>query len=274
MKKIMLTVILIFSAQSSLAEIPSFTIYQNILDQYVTAINLPDGGFETHVQYQKIYDEKDGAKNRDEQLKIIEKFDPILLKDKDEALAFWINTYNFFMISKILKDGFKNKKLSINSVKDLGSFFSPYKAFSALDFKVGGKAMSLDQIEKETLLGEAYKTKKWKDARIHFAVNCASVNCPPLSKKIYTPEKINQQLDENITKALKTKRHFHFAENRLYVTYLTKWYDADFNEDYGSVQNFLVQFTSDANLKAKIKTIKSFEYINYDWNLNISENFQ
>lgn len=273
MNKIILTILLTFSASFCWAELPSFSIYQNILDQYVTAINLPDGGFETHVQYQKIYDEKDGAKNRDEQLKIIENFDPASLKTKEEAMAFWINTYNFFMISKILKDGFKNKKLSINSVKDLGSFFSPYKAFSTLDFKVGGKAMSLDQIEKETLLGEAYKTKKWKDARIHFAVNCASVGCPPLIKKIYTPETVNQQLDENITKALKTKRHFHFEGDKLHVTHLTKWYEGDFKENYGSVQNFLVQFTSDASLKAKIKTIKSFEYINYDWKLNVAENF-
>ena len=273
MKKIILITLLTFSVSFCWASGPSFSIYQNILDKYVIAVELPDGGFQTHVQYQKIYDDKDATKNREEQLKIIENFDPVLLKTKEEATAFWINTYNFFMISKILKDGFKDNKLKINSVKDLGSLFGPYKAFAALDFKVGGKTMSLDQIEKETLLGEAFKSKKWKDARVHFAVNCASVGCPPLIKKIYTLETINQQLDENITRALKTKRHFHFEGDKLHVTHLTKWYEADFKENYGSVQNFLVQFTSDPSVKAKIKTMKSFEYINYDWKLNISENF-
>lgn len=251
----------------------SFAAFQSVLDKHVTEVQKPDGGFETYVNYQKIYDDADSRKNLSDQLKLIEGFDPAKLKTKDEAMSFWINTYNCFMLSKILKDGFKDGKLSINSVKDLGSVFSPYKAFSQKDFQVGGKEMTLDEVEKGTLLGPAYKAKSWKDARVHFAVNCASVGCPPIIKKVYTPETASAVLDENIRKALKTKRHFNIEGDKVNVTHLAKWYKGDFVDQFGSVANFLAKYLSDESAKQKVQTDK-FEYIDYDWKLNRAENFK
>ena len=49
--------------------------------------------------------------------------------NSNQKLSFWINAYNFFMVTTILEMGFKNKKLNINSVKDFGSFFNLYKIF-------------------------------------------------------------------------------------------------------------------------------------------------
>lgn len=255
------------------AESPSFVLYQEVLENYVIENLKLDGSFETSVPYQKLFDDSDAQKKMNDQMQILEKFNPTNLKTKEEAVAFWINTYNFFMISKILKDGFNEKKLKINSVKDLGSFFNPYKAFQVKDFNVGGKSLTLDQIEKETLLGEEYRNKKWKDARVHFAVNCASVGCPPLTKKIYTAESLNQHLEDNVLKALKTRKHFSVNGDQIFVTNLFKWYQADFDEEYGSVQNFLLKYAPDQPAKELIKRVKKFNYIEYSWKLNKPENF-
>jgi len=51
--------------------------------------------------------------------------------------------------------------------------------FEREKFVIDGEKYSLNQMEKEILLGQDYAERGWKDARVHFAVNCASVGCPP-----------------------------------------------------------------------------------------------
>ena len=80
-------------------------------------------------------------------------------------------------------------------------------------------------------------------------------------------------LDENIRKALKTKRHFNIEGDKVNVTHLAKWYKGDFVDQFGSVANFLAKYLSDESAKQKVQTDK-FEYIDYDWKLNRAENFK
>ncbi len=200
------------------------------------------------------------------QLEILDEFKISFLKTKEEALSFWINTYNFFMISKILKDGFSKNKLYISSVKDLALF---NRAFKHKNFKVGGEFYSLDYIEKSILLGKDYKKKKWKDARIHFALNCASVGCPPLRKDIYQAKIMDQQLHDNTQKSLNTKRHFHIKNDTLYISYLFRWYESDFLDEAPSLKAWLKTYVG----KHKILSSK-IKFIFYDWKLNVSSNFK
>lgn len=256
----------------SFADFPSFAAYQKILSSHLTE-NQSGNDYETYFDYKTAKKNSETAKAIQKQLKVLDDFQPSSLKTKEEATAFWINTYNFFMIAKILKDGFKKDRLKIKGVKDLGSFFSPYKAFKEKDFKVGGKEISLDGVEKGILLGEVYKKKGWKDARIHFAVNCASVGCPPLRQKIYTPSTVSSMLIENSKKSFMTHRHLHFKGSTLHLTHLFKWYKKDFEDESGSVQRFIAKFIDDENLKNKILSAKKIKHIEYDWSLNHKENF-
>lgn len=257
------------------AEAPSFAPFQTILNKYLKEETKPTG-FETSFDYQAAYSDSDVQKAVAEQKKILEAFNPGLLKGKEESTAFWINTYNFFMVAKIFKDGFKKGKLKINSVKDLGSLFNPYSAFKDRDFKVGGKKMHLDEIEKSTLLGKEYKKKGWKDARIHFAVNCASVGCPPLLQKIYTAENVDAALTENTKKAMMTLRHLQLQGSKLYMTRLFDWYESDFEDEEGSILKYAAKYIDDATMKEKVLKIKesNIKFIDYDWDLNRPENFK
>lgn len=248
--------------------------FSTILNKFVIEKNLPNGGYETAFDYAAALKDPSVRPAIQSQLAWLDQFDTSTLTTKEQANAFWINAYNFLMIAKIFKDGATGSRLKINSVKDMGSLFSPYKAFKDKDFKVGGKLLSLDDIEKGILLGDDYKKKGWKDARIHFAVNCASVGCPSLIPSLYMSETLNEQLDSNTKKAFKTPRHLSLEGNSLRLTQLFEWYESDFTDEAGTVKNFILKFVDDASMSSSINSAKQGAFINYDWNLNKPENFK
>ena len=49
--------------------------------------------------------------------------------------------------------------------------------------------LSLNDVEHEILRA------RFKDARVHAAVNCASFSCPPLLDEAFTAKKLEKQLD-------------------------------------------------------------------------------
>lgn len=270
MKTLFLLVPLIFS---SLAGANTFEPFQKILDQALVENKLVGGGLETHFDYEKAHSHPKTRALLNQQVQNLKKINLDGFKSKNEAVAFWINSYNFYMVKVILDKGFKGGKLNIESVKDLGSFFNPYKIFKQKDHLVGNQKLSLDDMEKGILLGEEYKSKGWKDARIHFAVNCASVGCPPLHPKIYEAKTLNSVLDDNIKKAFLTPRHLHIKGRTLHLSHLFKWYEADFVEFAGSVKKFILKYSEAAAIKEQIQSSQNIEYIDYDWKLNIPKHF-
>ena len=271
MKQFIIIFVLIFSSQYLFAA--DFSKFNEILRTNVSEKNLPLGGFETSFDYEKAKKDKNTQELINEQKKILSSFDINRLKTKNESLSFWINAYNFFMISTVIEKGFEANKISINSVKDLGSFFNPYKIFKKELHNIGGKLVSLDFMEKTMLLGNEYKEKGWKDARIHFAVNCASVGCPPLLNKIYSPKTLDQTLNENLKKAFKTPRHLSISGATLKLTSLFKWYKKDFEEHSGSIKSFIKNYVTEDTSK-KISSTTNIEFIDYNWNLNSPKNMK
>lgn len=251
----------------------NFDEFNTILQSSVRTKRVGEGGLETSFDYQKAYNDPKTAELIKKQKEKLQAFKVETLKDKKEAIAFWMNSYNFFMVTTILEQGFKNKKLNINSVKDFGSLFNPYKIFKKEIHNIGGKNLSLDYMEKTVLLGKEYKKKGWKDARIHFAVNCASVGCPPLLDSVYKAKTLDAILDSNIKQAFKTPRHLSIKGKTLHLTSLFKWYKSDFEEDAGSVKSFIKKFVSPETYKL-VEATKDIDHIDYDWNLNKPENFK
>ena len=83
---------------------------------------------------------------------------------KAKKMAYWINAYNAFTI-KLIVDNYP-----ISSITKLHGG----KPWDVKWIKLGGQTYSLNNIENDIL------RPKYKDARIHFAVNCAAKSCPPL----------------------------------------------------------------------------------------------
>lgn len=175
---------------------------------------------------------------------------------RDEQMAFLINAYNAFTV-KLILDHFP-----LTSIKKVGGFFTkPWKIefFSLL----GGKIKSLDPIEHEWL------RPKFKDYRIHAAVNCASISCPPLRREAYVPNRLQNQLEDQMKTWLKdpSRNDLNLKDQTFTISKIFDWYKEDFTSWGGGVvqvisHHALPSLTKEAMAKIKVK------YLDYNWDLN------
>ena len=189
----------------------------------------------------------------DRYLKTLEEVDTNQLS-RNEQFAFYINAYNAWTV-KLILSGYPG----IESIKELGSAFrSPWnKKISHID----GDLLTLDNIEHDIL------RPRFKDPRVHFAVNCASKGCPPLRSEPYEGTVLDQQLDE-MTRVFINQSEMNRLEGRnLYVSSIFKWFSKDFNKD---VIGFFLKY-ADGDLKKGLEANKEkikIKYLDYDWSLN------
>lgn len=237
-----LTLNFIFFFQSGFAgQSVDNQIFTQLLQQYVIDDRVDYAGF------------KKDERKLDQYLDILSQTDIDQLSANGQY-AFYINAYNAFTIKLIL-----TKYPDLKSIKDLGSFFSsPWKIkFIPLQ----GKKVHLDYIEHEVL------RPTFKDARVHFAVNCASISCPPLLNRAFEEETLDQQLNEQTTLFINGEGNTEIRGSTLYVSKIFKWFKEDFNNDPAS---FVKKFAQ-GPLKAKLESLGadiSVKYLDYDWGLN------
>jgi len=188
----------------------------------------------------------------DQYLNLLDQRNPDELP-RNEQLAFYINAYNAYTIKLILKN------YPVDSIKDIGGWFTgPWKIRFC---KIGGKAFTLDEIEHEII------RPRFKDPRVHFAVNCASKGCPPLISEPYQASILDQQLDANTLSFLNNPERNRLEGNTLYVSKIFKWFGEDFG---GDVVGFLLQY-ADGDLKNRLVAGRDrikIDYLHYDWSLN------
>ena len=249
-----------------------FSIYAELLERHLVEKDLENDGLATAFDYKGALKRDDTMDLLGRQRQKLVRFDVSLIDNREKGNAFWLNAYNFFMIAHILQDRPGGKL--VTSVWDYGGRYSPFRAnvFQQELFDIGGRRYSLDQMEKGILLGDEYWEKGWAEARVHFAVNCASVGCPPLRRQIYTPKNVDELLAENTRRAFNTHRHLHVEGDTLYVSSLFDWYKADFEREEGSNMAFIRKYADDRVIE-KMERTERMRFIDYDWTLNAPENF-
>lgn len=105
--------------------------------------------------------------------------DKLAAMSNEAKTAFYINTYNAITLLSV------TEKYPVKSIKDISGVWNKRK------WTVAGQELTLDDIEHKRL------RKELSEARIHFAVNCASIGCPPLAPVPYFPHTLSDQLDES-----------------------------------------------------------------------------
>lgn len=258
-------------ADASVSEVQGvYAPYQQLLDRYLVEKQLPDGGLVSAFDYRAALASDETLALLTDQRGRLARFETEGLESRARALAFWVNAYNYFMLDYILRN--PDDGQPVESVRDYGNLFNPYAVFERKLFNVGGRAYSLQEIELEVLLGDEFAERGWKDARIHFMVNCASVGCPALRAGVYTAENMDAMLAENTRLALDTSLHLERDGSALRLTSLFDWYAADFVEQSGSVGDFIREHGSE-RARENLEASESIEFIDYDWALNTPENF-
>lgn len=178
---------------------------------------------------------------------------------REQQMAFLINAYNAFMVQKVLA-----RYPDIRSVWDFGKIFgNPFKDefFTLLERK-----RSLDWIEQDIL------RKKYRDPRLHFALNCASVGCPMLREEAYVGARLERQLEEQAARFLSDRGRNRLAGGRLEVSKIFDWYKDDFEPRPAYFARYARALADDADGQALVAAGKApISFLDYDWSLNAAQ---
>jgi hypothetical protein len=196
---------------------------------------------------------KADERDLDAYLADLERIDSRTLSRIDQ-FAFFINAYNAWTVKLII-----GPYPEIKSIKDLGGLFgSPWKKKIA---RIDGALLSLDQIEHEIL------RPRFKDPRVHFAINCAALSCPPLRPEAYVGERLDLQLDDAARAFINNPDRNYLKLDTLYLSRIFDWFGEDFGKD---LPRFVSRY-AEGNLKERLAAREGklrVEFLDYDWGLN------
>ena len=210
----------------------SHAIFDGLLKKYVTSSGKVNyAGFKTDKAKLKKY------------LDLLKANPPKSSWSRDEQIAYWINAYNAHTINLVIQQYPVSSILKIKGGK----------VWTAVKLSVGGKSITLSDIEKKVLIG------KYKESRIHFAINCAAKSCPPLMNKAWKGSTLNLDLNKQTKAFINNQKFNRVSSSSVKLSKIFEWYAKDF----GDVKTYINKYSVvKASSKAKIT------YNEYDWSLN------
>ena len=195
-------------------------------------------------------------------LKELAIFEPGTLKNKEGQIAFWVNVYNIAAMKTII-DHYPVDSIRSRKIHWLGC------PWGAKVIKVGGREYSLDEIEHSILLDG------FRDLRIHFAINCASVSCADLLTVPYRAATLYQQLERQGRKLLANREKGLRIDRERNIVYLSQIFKFDrkrFEALDGGVLAFIRPFVTDRDRDIISRGSPKTEYLDYDWSANDLKN--
>ena len=176
----------------------------------------------------------------------------VLYKDlkvwnKNKRLAYWINVYNANTIKLILDN------YPVTSITKL-------KNGKPWDYKIielGDKKYTLNDIENKII------RPRFKEPRIHFAVNCAAKSCPKLLNKAWTEHNIQRYLTKQTKAFLANTKENTITENKVVLSKIFDWYKADFGGDNAKLIAFINKYSN-----TKVNENAKVSFNEYVWDLN------
>ncbi len=164
----------------------------------------------------------------------------------EASLAWHLNAYNAWILHNILA-----------KYPTSGPLDGEHLFFEGNHIVISGKKTSFDHLEQKVI------RPKFKEPRIHFALNCASESCPPLHTKPFTTATLNADLNR-LTHAFinANPQGVVVEEGKVHLSKLFEWYAADFG---GKDQ--LISYINryrDPPLPTGVKVF----FLDYSWKLN------
>ena len=127
--------------------------------------------------------------------------------------------------------------------------------------EVAAESLTLNDIEHRIL------RPIYRDPRIHYSVNCASLGCPNLAAKAYTGRNIEELLSKGERAYVNHPRGARFVSGRLTLSSIYNWFAPDFGDDDAEVLEYLASF-ADPELAERLRNYTGRIKYTYDWSLN------
>lgn len=192
-------------------------------------------------------------------------FDPATLP-RDEQLAFWLNAYNAYTIQLINKHA---ERRSIRNINKSAGFIKGLGPWNEKIAVVGGVAYGLDHIEQKII------RPTYREPRIHFALVCAALGCPPLREEAYRGAKLDAQLEDQGRRFLlesPDKNRVDLQTRTVQVSPVFKFrdYQKDFGGSKEAVAKYIARWYPPGPERDLLESAAwaRFEYTNYNWSLN------
>ncbi|MCJ8168557.1 DUF547 domain-containing protein [Atopomonas sediminilitoris] len=221
------------------------SLWQDVLnryldDQHASGIN--------RFAYGQVHPQD--VRQLDAYIRALTAIDPRQLS-RAEQKAYWINLYNAVTVQLMLK------AWPVSSIRKLGAWY----ALGPWDDEVvvvAGQGLTLNDIEHRIL------RPIWQDARIHYAVNCASLGCPNLASQAFTAENTERLLEQAAREFINHPRGVQWQQGRWQLSSIYDWYSVDFPD----LAAHLAQY-ADASLQALLKQhpLSDVRY-DYEWAVN------
>ena len=177
-----------------------------------------------------------------------------------EQKAYWLNLYNAVTIDLVLA------RFPIKSIRDVN--ISPgllaRGPWGAKLTSVEGERVSLHDIEHRIL------RPIWKDNRVHYALNCASLGCPNLQPTAFTAEISEALLERGAAEFINHPRGVSIQKGRLQVSSIYVWFQEDFGGTAEELMEHWQKYANPALADALDKYTGGLAH-DYDWRLNSVE---
>lgn len=196
---------------------------------------------------------------------------------REERIAFWINTHNTCML-KLIVDNYPIQPKWYMILYPANSIMHISGAWDKVFFKIMGLEYNLKEIRNDLLLD------RYKDPRICFALSDAARGGAILRSEPYVPERIDEQLDDQVKHYLTVPQGFCldrsanvaslsnvFAMNKtvfLMSEYASILKFRSRKPDERAWLNFLSAFLSEENALYLDNNDVAIRFIRFDWTLN------
>jgi hypothetical protein len=178
-----------------------------------------------------------------------------------EAFAFWGNLYNALTL-KVVLDRYPVR--SIRDIRSTGVPFDPKQFIGPWRTRLitlEGRRMSLDDIEHATM------RPTFRDPRVHYAVNCASIGCPNLGPRPWVAATLERDLDAAAAAFVNHPRAVSvISPGRLRASSIYTWFREDFGGDEAGVLAHLTRHAAPPLRAALAGAVLAEDA--YDWSLN------
>lgn len=222
--------------------------WQEFLDRYV---KLSESTGMYMVEYGRV--KKADKEKLESYLWDLAEQDPRKL-NRGEQLAYWINLYNALTVDLVLD------YYPVKSITRLGKGWFRMGPWKDELITIAGQEISLHDIEHRIL------RPIWRNPRIHFVLNCASIGCPDLLPDVYQSKQIDEQLEFAARRFINQEKGASFVSGRLVLSSIFDWYEDDFVDEEGVLQE-LKSFALD-DLKNQLENYRGRISYRYNWKLN------
>jgi hypothetical protein len=244
----------------------SHEAFEALLGRYVT----PAG----KVNYKLWHASRDSVDQLDTYLAAVSRFSPDNAAERfpqrNDELAYWLYGYNAYVIKGVLDNwplsSVTDVKAPIEAVRGMGFFYQ-------LRFSFGGEYLSLLNVENKKI------RKRYKDARIHFVLNCASESCPVARPELPTGDALEQLMARAASEFINNPDNVSVDHDKqtVFLSTIFKWYEKDFINDLRArgrpAERGLVDYVASVAtgaLRSDLERAQAYsvEFRDYDWHLN------